>query len=116
RPASPRRLRRARGSVAEKAGRASLDAPGDRGAHSDHRIRRGGEELRKTAFIPPISWPLGLALPPATALAHHGGFHGGPARVGPGVGGSGIARPFVTRPFGSHPFVAHPRPFRSHPL
>ena len=72
--------------------------------------------MRKTAFIPTISLTLGLALTPATVLAHHGGFHGGPARVGPGVGGSGIARPFVTRPFGSHPFVAHPRPFRSQPF
>lgn len=51
---------------------------------------------------------LGLALTPATALAHHGGFHRGPARVGPVLGGLGIARPFVARPFGTHPFVAHP--------
>ena len=61
--------------------------------------------MRKTAFILIISLTLGLALTPATALAHHGGFHGGPARVGPGVRGPGIARPFVARPFPHRRFV-----------
>lgn len=64
--------------------------------------------MRNAAVVLTISLTLGLALGPAPALAHHGGFHGGPGRVGPVVGGSGIARPFVTRPFGTSPFVAHP--------
>jgi len=75
--------------------------------------------MRTTGFVPTIALTLGLALTPAVALAHPGGFHGGRVGVGPVVGGPVVARPlvtrpFVTRPFATHPFVPHrffPRPF-----
>ncbi len=70
--------------------------------------------MRATAFGPTISLALSLVLAPATALGHHGGFHGGRAGIGPVVGGPVVARPLVTRPFVTHPFVPHcffPRPF-----
>lgn len=69
--------------------------------------------MRKPAFVTTIALTLGLTLTPATALANHGGFHGGRVGVGPVLGGPVAARPFVPHPLVAHPFFHRPffRPF-----
>src|SRR5260370_3545993 len=78
------------------------------GAHTPTNPFDGGEDMRTTGFVPTIALTLGLALTPAVALAHPGGFHGWRGGVGPVIGGPVVARPFVTRPFVTRPFATHP--------
>src|SRR5260370_38094492 len=84
------------------------------GAHTPTNPFDGGEDMRTTGFVPTISLTLGLALTPAIALAHHGGFPAGPVGAAPLVGGPVVARPLVPRPVvpgPARPLPSPPLPF-----